>query len=115
MGRDPISSSDSILWMREDEAGPGVQVSPNPTNTSYKSGAAASLQPSRCPPHLPPSNFYKHPLPCRDRGHKASAWKAQVYREELPEDVQPFRDLLQSYSKIPPEEVDDHLHRIVSE
>lgn len=43
----------------------------------------------------------------------AAAWKAQTYVEKLPEDIGPFRNLLETYSKIPSAEVDDHLYKIV--
>lgn len=36
------------------------------------------------------------------------------YQEDLPEDIAPFRGLLEEYSHIPPHEVDAHLHTIVS-
>ncbi|KAF9888755.1 hypothetical protein FE257_008330 [Aspergillus nanangensis] len=39
-------------------------------------------------------------------------WKAKSYDEELPDNIGPFRELLENYSKIPPEEVDQHLRDI---
>jgi hypothetical protein len=43
----------------------------------------------------------------------AAVWKANTYLEKLPDDIQPFREVLETYSKIPPEEVDDRLYKIV--
>lgn len=43
----------------------------------------------------------------------AAAWKANTYLEKLPDDIQPFRELLETYSKVPAEEVDDRLYKIV--
>lgn len=40
-------------------------------------------------------------------------WKRFTYVENLPEDVGPFRKLLEEYSSIPPEEVDGLLLRTV--
>lgn len=37
-----------------------------------------------------------------------------VYQESLPKDIEPFRQLLKSYSNIPNDEIDGHLHKIVS-
>lgn len=37
------------------------------------------------------------------------------YVAELPADIGPFKELLQEYSHIPPEEVEAHIHKIVSE
>lgn len=42
----------------------------------------------------------------------AAVWKASTYLEKLPDDIQPFREVLETYSKIPPEEVDDRLYKI---
>ncbi|KAF7556973.1 hypothetical protein G7Z17_g1044 [Cylindrodendrum hubeiense] len=39
-------------------------------------------------------------------------WKVTMFQEKLPDDIQPFRNLLETYSNIPPDEVDDHLYRI---
>ncbi len=36
-----------------------------------------------------------------------------TYQENLPEDYSEFRKLLETYSKIPPEEVEDHIYKIV--
>lgn len=41
-------------------------------------------------------------------------WEKYTYNEGLPENYGPFRDLLQVYSKIPADEVDEHLLSIVS-
>lgn len=40
--------------------------------------------------------------------------QAWAYIPDLPHDTQPIRDLLLGYSKIPPQDVSDHLLRIVS-
>ncbi|KAK8913479.1 Methyltransferase trt5 [Metarhizium anisopliae] len=43
---------------------------------------------------------------------KAKAyWKEHVYVEELPDNIKPFKELLQEYSKMSPAEVDSLLHR----
>lgn len=44
---------------------------------------------------------------------QALEWKARNYREDLPDDIGPFRELLQNYSNIPPEKVNEHLYYIV--
>lgn len=44
---------------------------------------------------------------------RALEWKAKNYTEDLPDDIGPFRELLENYSNIPPEKVDEHLHSIV--
>ncbi|PTB66649.1 hypothetical protein BBK36DRAFT_1117593 [Trichoderma citrinoviride] len=36
-------------------------------------------------------------------------WKQLTYVDELPEDIGPFRKLLEDYSKVPPNKVDEHL------
>lgn len=36
------------------------------------------------------------------------------YRAELPEDIGPFKKLLHEYAHIPLEELDAHIHQIVS-
>lgn len=36
------------------------------------------------------------------------------YEAELPADAGPFKELLVEYSGIPPDEVEAHLHKIVS-
>ncbi|KAM0545789.1 hypothetical protein ACHAPJ_011213 [Fusarium lateritium] len=41
-----------------------------------------------------------------------SIWKAQTYREQLPDDIVEFRKLLEDYSGIPPDAVESHLHTI---
>ncbi|KAF4969554.1 hypothetical protein FSARC_3237 [Fusarium sarcochroum] len=41
-----------------------------------------------------------------------SVWKAQTYRQQLPDDTRGFRELLESYAKIPPNAVEGHLHTI---
>lgn len=40
-------------------------------------------------------------------------WKKQNFEDKVPEDLGAFRTLLETYSKIPPEEVDEHLLKIV--
>lgn len=40
-------------------------------------------------------------------------WKRFTYVDNLPEDIGPFRKLLEGYSNIPPEEVDGLLLRTV--
>lgn len=44
---------------------------------------------------------------------RALKWKARNYTEDLPDDIGPFRELLENYSNIPPEMVNEHLHSIV--
>ncbi|KAJ4245214.1 hypothetical protein NW762_014084 [Fusarium torreyae] len=41
-----------------------------------------------------------------------SIWNAQTYREQLPDDFVEFRKLLEGYSRIPPDAVENHLHAI---
>lgn len=41
-------------------------------------------------------------------------WKKHTYIEKLPENITPFRELLEGYSKIPPAEVDALLLHTVS-
>lgn len=36
-----------------------------------------------------------------------------TYFEDLPDDISPFRELLEKYSNIPPEKVNEHLYAIV--
>jgi hypothetical protein len=43
---------------------------------------------------------------------RALRWKAKNYTEGLPDDIGPFRELLENYSNIPPEKVDEHLYSI---
>ncbi|KAJ5765047.1 porphobilinogen deaminase protein [Penicillium odoratum] len=43
---------------------------------------------------------------------RALKWKARNYTEDLPDDIGPFRELLENYSNIPPEKVNEHLHSI---
>ena len=45
---------------------------------------------------------------------RALAWKAKNYQEALPDDIGLFRALLEQYSNIPAERVDEHLYQIVS-
>lgn len=40
--------------------------------------------------------------------------KSTNYLSELPADIGPFKELLQGYSHIPPEEVESHIYKIVS-
>lgn len=37
------------------------------------------------------------------------------YEAELPANIGPFKDLLQIYSEIPPDAVEAHIHKIVSQ
>lgn len=37
------------------------------------------------------------------------------YEAELPANIGPFKEFLEEYSQIPPEEVEAHMHRIVSQ
>lgn len=37
------------------------------------------------------------------------------YEAELPANIGPFKEFLGEYSQIPPEEVEAHMHRIVSQ
>jgi hypothetical protein len=41
-------------------------------------------------------------------------WKKHAYVEELPDNIGPFKQLLQEYSKVPAGEVDELLRRTVS-
>lgn len=40
-------------------------------------------------------------------------WKRFAYVDDLPEDIGPFRTLLEKYSKVPPSEIDGLLLRTV--
>ncbi|KAJ6441424.1 porphobilinogen deaminase protein [Purpureocillium lavendulum] len=42
----------------------------------------------------------------------ATLWAERTYQKDVPQDIARFRHLLESYSGIPPAEVDDHLLRI---
>lgn len=44
---------------------------------------------------------------------RALKWKARNYTEDLPDDIGLFRELLENYSNIPPEMVNEHLYFIV--
>lgn len=44
---------------------------------------------------------------------RALKWKARNYTVDLPDDIGTFRELLENYSNIPPEKVNEHLHSIV--
>lgn len=46
-------------------------------------------------------------------GDRAASWKKFMYSDTLPEDYSDFRRLLETYSKIPPEDVEAHIYRIV--
>lgn len=37
------------------------------------------------------------------------------YETELPANIGPFKELLEKYSQIPPDEVEAHIHKIVSQ
>ncbi|KAH6886972.1 hypothetical protein B0T10DRAFT_563203 [Thelonectria olida] len=39
-------------------------------------------------------------------------WIEKTYQEEIPDDIRPFREILENYSHIPANEVDAHLHVI---
>ncbi|KAJ5618751.1 porphobilinogen deaminase protein [Penicillium lagena] len=43
---------------------------------------------------------------------RALEWKAKNYMDDLPNDIGPFRELLENYSNISPENVNEHLHYI---
>jgi hypothetical protein len=49
-----------------------------------------------------------------DREAALDHWKRFTYVDDLPEDIDPFRKLLQEYSKVPPGEVDKLLLKTVS-
>ncbi|KAK1767601.1 hypothetical protein QBC33DRAFT_569922 [Phialemonium atrogriseum] len=51
-------------------------------------------------------------MTANDNSDQEGLWKANTFLEELPDDIRPFRDLLETYSKIPPDEVDNHLYKI---
>lgn len=40
-------------------------------------------------------------------------WRKHVYLQDLPADIGPARKLLEEYSRVPPDEVDNHIHRVV--
>jgi hypothetical protein len=40
-------------------------------------------------------------------------WKAFTYEEKLPDEYGDFRELVETYSSIPPDEVEAHLYAIV--
>jgi len=40
-------------------------------------------------------------------------WGVAFYQDKLPDNIGRMRTLLETYSKIPPEEIDDHLYNIV--
>ena len=42
-------------------------------------------------------------------------WQQTMYEKKVPENIDAFRELLQDYGKVPPEEVESHLTEIVSE
>ncbi|KAK5996710.1 Methyltransferase prhM [Cladobotryum mycophilum] len=41
-----------------------------------------------------------------------SEWASTVYQQKLPEDISSFRHLLETWARIPPGEIDDHLYKI---
>ena len=47
-------------------------------------------------------------------GVSIALWQQYMYETKLPENIDAFRELLQDYAKLPPEEVDSHLCQIVS-
>lgn len=47
-------------------------------------------------------------------GVSIALWQEYMYESKLPENIDAFRELLQDYAKLPPEEVDSHLYQIVS-
>ncbi len=48
-----------------------------------------------------------------DVSRASPLWKEHYYREELPDNIEPMRRLLETYSKVPPGDVDAHLRNIV--
>lgn len=42
-----------------------------------------------------------------------ASWQEYAYAKELPDDIAPFKQLLQQYSKVPPDKVDALLVRTV--
>lgn len=43
------------------------------------------------------------------REQALETWKKLAYIDEVPEDIGPFRKLLEEYSKVPPNEIDELL------